>query len=355
MHGLAYTASAGLTASTFTPLVASRRVARRVMAPRSGAARASLEPEVADSVILNISSVIKFGAPMFNKGDAEGCSKLYKQTAMNIVRDAAVTSEEIKATLREAVAKSESIVAETGDHQKSAWALRRGLDTVVDLILEPPSDEPMLFKATKESAADEEEEEEAQDPTGASTPVVNEAALFDFAASPQMASRWRSLNDGIMGGVSDGAMLPSMDDACARFTGVVRTENNGGFASVRASFGSGIDLSQFEGFYLDVKPGDDSTAGKAFLLVVKDEECMTTQVNFKAPFACADGDGDGDGWGRVKVPFAAFDRPERMGRAVMRGPLRADAVCEIGLMVLKGGAEQVGPFNLDVRAVGAYK
>ena len=157
------------------------------MAPRSGAARASLEPEVADSVILNISSVIKFGAPMFNKGDAEGCSKLYKQTAMNIVRDAAVTSEEIKATLREAVAKSESIVAETGD-QKSAWALREGLDTVVDLILEPPSDEPMLFKATKESTADEEEKEEAQDPTGASTPVVNEAALFDFAASPQMAS-----------------------------------------------------------------------------------------------------------------------------------------------------------------------
>ena len=81
---------------------------------------------------------------------------------------------------------------------------------------------------------------------------------------------------------------------------------------------------------------------------------MTTQVNFKAPFACADGDGDGDGWGRVKVPFAAFDM-RAMGRAVMRGPLRADAVCEIGLMVLKGGAEQVGPFNLDVRAVGAYK
>jgi hypothetical protein len=43
---------------------------------------------------------------------------------------------------------------------------------------------------------------------------------------------------------------------CARFTGVVRMENNGGFASVRASFGSGIDLSQFKGLYLDVKPGD---------------------------------------------------------------------------------------------------
>ena len=39
----------------------------------------------------------------------------------------------------------------------------------------------------------------------------------------------------------------------------------------------------------------------------------------------------------------------------MRGPLRTEAVCELGLMVITGGAEQIGPFNLDVRAVGAYK
>jgi hypothetical protein len=35
------------------------------------------------------------------------------------------------------------------------------------------------------------------------------------------------------------------------------------------------------------------------------------------------------------VPFAAFDRPERMGRGVMRGAFRTEAVCELGLMVLK--------------------
>lgn len=39
----------------------------------------------------------------------------------------------------------------------------------------------------------------------------------------------------------------------------------------------------------------------------------------------------------------------------MRGALCTDAVCELGLMVLKGEADQIGEFNLDVRAIGAYK
>ena len=54
------------------------------------------------------------------------------------------------------------------------------------------------------------------------------------------------------------------------------------------------------------------------------------------------------------VPFAAFDRPERMGRAVMRGALRTEAVCEVGFMVLKGEGN-VGAFALDVREVGCFK
>ena len=101
---------------------------------------------------------------------------------------------------------------------------------------------------------------------------------------------------------------------------------------------------------MDVRPGDEASAGKEYLLVVKDDECMTTQVNFKAKF----GTGKKGGWERVKVPFAAFDRPERMGRAVMRGALRTEAVCEVGLMVLKGEGN-VGAFALDVLELGCFK
>jgi hypothetical protein len=77
---------------------------------------------------------------------------------------------------------------------------------------------------------------------------------------------------------------------------------------------------------------------------------MTTQVNFKAAFKVGF-EPEKNGFDRIKIPFAAFDRPERMGRAVMRGPLKADAVCEVGLMVLK----EFGDFDVDVAAIGMYK
>lgn len=305
-----------------------RRVRRaatndRMASTRAGGARAELSPDVAQNVVNSITGTIKFGAPMFNAGDAKGCAKLYRQTAMGIIRDTAVTSDQIKTCLKDAVAKADAIAErEANSESKVAWALRRGLDTAVNLILDPPPDEPIVYSPDADAfaggATGEDAEEDAEKTkTTTTTPTVDQAQLFDFAASPEIAGRWRSLNDGIMGGVSDGAMTPFGGGGGARFTGVVRLENNGGFASVRASFGSGINLSQFAGLYLDVKPGDAASAKKQYLIIVKDAECMSTQVNFKAAFSCAgskDDEGGGMGWGRVRVPFDAFDRPERMVR-----------------------------------------
>ena len=340
----------------------SRGAARRV------SIRASLSPETAENVVMQISGVIKFGAPMYNKGDARGCARLYRQTALSIARDASVTSEEIRTCLRDAVAKADEIARKAAEEdpmggeedqrtqERVAWALRRGLDRVVDLIMDPPVDEPTVYRPSvddnDDTAVGDDDapaEDEAATPR---TPTVDAetAALFDFAKTPDLAGRWRSLNDGVMGGVSDGRMRSAIPGTHAVFEGTVRLENNGGFSSVRASFGSGIDLSQFQGFYMDVRPGDEASAGKEYLLIVKDDECMTTQVNFKAKF----GTGKKGGWERVKVPFAAFDRPERMGRAVMRGALRTEAVCEVGLMVLKGEGN-VGAFALDVLELGCFK
>ena len=335
--------------------------------------RASLSPETAENVVMQISGVIKFGAPMYNKGDARGCARLYRQTALSIARDASVTSQEIRDILRDAVAKGDEIARDAAEtdpmggeedqatQERVAWALRRGLDRVVDLIMDPPTDEPEVFRPSSTDEAQPDEEKMGDDSEGSKsaaprTPTITAetAALFDFAKTPDLAGRWRSLNDGVMGGVSDGVMRMRMSDSGeshAAFEGTVRLENNGGFSSVRTSFGSGIDLSQFSGVYLDVKPGDETSAGKEYLLVVKDDEAMTTQVNFKAKFCTGKSLG---AWERVEVPFAAFDRPERMGRAVMRGALRTEAVCEVGFMVLKGEGN-VGAFALDVREVGCFK
>ena len=87
----------------------SRGAARRV------SIRASLSPETAENVVMQISGVIKFGAPMYNKGDARGCARLYRQTALSIARDASVTSEEIRTCLRDAVAKADEIARKAAE------------------------------------------------------------------------------------------------------------------------------------------------------------------------------------------------------------------------------------------------
>ena len=363
-------ASAALTArsAAFTGRSVTCAPAKPAMAPRHprGSARASLDASVADGVILSITSTIKYGAPLYNKGEAKECAALYRQAALSIVRDPMVKSEPIKKRLRDAVAEAERIkegatedsdLTEQRMHEKSAWALRRGLDDVVDLLVNPPIDEPRVFEAMQQGDASgvEGDVESEATPSGASAPTIetSTAALFDFAVNAEAANQFRSMHDVVMGGASDGGMRPCTNEkgeVFAKFQGTIRSDNNGGFASVRCSLGSGIDLSQFEGFYVDARAADAATASKRVLFVAKDAECMTTQVNFKAAFKVGF-EPEKNGFDRIKIPFAAFDRPERMGRAVMRGPLKADAVCEVGLMVLK----EFGDFDVDVAAIGMYK
>lgn len=55
--------------------------------------------------------------------------------------------------------------------------------------------------------------------------------LLSFAA-PEAAQQWQAVNDGVMGGVSDGRFKITADGTL-EFFGTLSLENNGGFASVR--------------------------------------------------------------------------------------------------------------------------
>ena len=57
--------------------------------------------------------------------------------------------------------------------------------------------------------------------------------LLDFAG-PAAAEQWQAVNDGVMGGVSDGRFRLTADKTL-EFFGTLSLENNGGFASVRSS------------------------------------------------------------------------------------------------------------------------
>jgi hypothetical protein len=55
--------------------------------------------------------------------------------------------------------------------------------------------------------------------------------LFDFIGA-DAAKEWQTVNDGVMGGVSEGKFKIT-DQKTLEFSGTLSLENNGGFASVR--------------------------------------------------------------------------------------------------------------------------
>lgn len=65
--------------------------------------------------------------------------------------------------------------------------------------------------------------------------VSNNPVLFDFSKESSL-SNWFVVNDGVMGGLSEGA-LELTSEGHGSFTGQVRLENYGGFTSIRCATG----------------------------------------------------------------------------------------------------------------------
>ena len=77
----------------------------------------------------------------------------------------------------------------------------------------------------------------------------NQTMLFDFS-KPDAAKAWQTVNDGVMGGVSDGKVR--ITEKNLEFYGTLSLENNGGFASVRSKAAK-MDLSKYDGLVFKVR------------------------------------------------------------------------------------------------------
>lgn len=88
--------------------------------------------------------------------------------------------------------------------------------------------------------------------------------LFNFNAECDM-SNWRVVDDGVMGGLSQG-QISLNEEGRAVYKGHVSLENNGGFSSLRYRTDA-KDVSKFSKFCLKVK-GD----GKRYQFRVKGEQ-----------------------------------------------------------------------------------
>ncbi len=161
-------------------------------------------------------------------------------------------------------------------------------------------------------------------------------ALFLFDR-PEAVAPWSAIDDRVMGGVSRSALR--FDPAGhAVFRGQVSPDNNGGFASVRASVspppGADIDMIEL------VVRGD----GHRYKLNLRTDRGFDG-VNYEAAFAPPGGQ-----WVTLRLALDAF-QPSWRGRAVSDAPpLRGARIEQVGLMIAD---RQFGAFALAIGAIRA--
>lgn len=89
--------------------------------------------------------------------------------------------------------------------------------------------------------------------------------IFDFSTSETLSTQWQSIDDVVMGGVSQSKSQIIFSHLL--FTGQVSTANSGGFASIRSTpFNPPLDLSQYQGIVLKLQ-GD----GKRYKFIARCE------------------------------------------------------------------------------------
>ena len=148
--------------------------------------------------------------------------------------------------------------------------------------------------------------------------------------------RWVAVNDGVMGGRSQGG--PVIADGVLQFRGELSLANNGGFSSVR-TVGQDFDLSGAKAVVLRVR-GD----GRPYQLrMATDARFRGMAVSYGGEFATEPGQ-----WIEVRVPLDALV-PTVRGNRLDGPPFDPAEVREIGLLI----ADKLeGPFTLDVDWIG---
>ena len=147
-----------------------------------------------------------------------------------------------------------------------------------------------------------------------------------------------------MGGIS----VSSWRDGI--FSGKVRLDNNGGFASLRLPFPGPMNLNQFEGFYIKAR-NMMGLENQEFCVIIKDAKCMQTMAtNFKMKFRPT----TGNTMALYKISAKDLNQPESFGRPRSdRWNCDMREICEIGLMAIKPGV--VGDFKLKIGEIGVFK
>jgi monofunctional biosynthetic peptidoglycan transglycosylase len=155
--------------------------------------------------------------------------------------------------------------------------------------------------------------------------------LLDFVG-PDAAQKWQSVNDGVMGGVSEGRFKITTDKTM-EFSGRLSLENNGGFASVRTKL-TNFDIHSGDTLVVRVK-GD----GREYVLNLYTKS-RRMAFSYRAPLPTTR-----DEWTEVSVPLDEFIPTSFGNRVQGMGPVEPDQINSLGFML---SDKKPGPFKLEV-------
>ncbi len=182
-------------------------------------------------------------------------------------------------------------------------------------------------------------------------PQPQEGILFDFTQpNPEHLALWGALDDVVMGGVSRSGLQPAEDSVC--FTGLVSTENSGGFASIRTrNFEPPLNLAAYRGIELRIK-GD----GQRYKFFLRDREGWDA-IAYGYSF-----DTSPQEWITVRLPFAELNPVFRARFQPDAKPLDPSSIRSFQLMLSKFEYDKVlnphftpGEFCLRVQTIAAFR
>ena len=179
---------------------------------------------------------------------------------------------------------------------------------------------------------------EARAKAGGKSMGQEERLIFDFKNTDEI-EYWRTVNDGVMGGLSKGEIVFSNSNTVI-FKGIVSLENNGGFASIRTK-PRPYELDGYNGILLRVK-GD----GKEYQFRLRTDDRfdgISYRYKFETEF---------NTWMTIIVPFQECI-PVFRGRVLENvKPIAPKEIQQIGFLISNKRAEE---FQLEIDWIKAYK
>ncbi len=155
--------------------------------------------------------------------------------------------------------------------------------------------------------------------------------LFDFTGA-DAAKEWQTVNDGVMGGVSEGKFKLT-DKKTMEFFGTLSLANNGGFASVRSK---AKKLGLVKGDTLVARVKGDGREYSLNLYLNKPLIAFSYRATVQTKK---------DEWIEVKIPLDKFEA-NSFGRPVKdAGAVKPEEINALGFTL---GDKKAGPFKMEI-------